>query len=156
MPRHTNEQRPVVAKVGRPPLLRIRHQGMQILDHGIQVESLELFRVIELLAHRIGQRGMLVQDLQVHLIRPPINIRVGFANAVSYRALRFGYGVFFLGFGDNAPRRTCECVFHNVFILRIMTRYYVKKLFFGAAAATEAKDLDQRLRQIKAVRQLPG
>jgi hypothetical protein len=33
---------------------------------------------------------MLVQDLQVYLIRPPINIRVGFANAVRYGALRFG------------------------------------------------------------------
>src|SRR6202051_1920913 len=31
-----------------------------------------------------------------------------------------------------------------------------KKLLFSAAAAAEAKDLDQRLRQIKAVRQLPG
>ena len=31
-----------------------------------------------------------------------------------------------------------------------------KKLFLSAAAAAEAKDLDQRLRQIKAVRQLPG
>jgi len=29
-------------------------------------------------------------------------------------------------------------------------------LGFCAAAATEAKDLDQRLRQIKAARQLPG
>ena len=77
---------------------------MQVLDHGIQVEALELFRVIELLTHRIGQRGMLVQDLQVHLIRPPINIRVGFASAVRYRALRFGCGVFFLSFGDNTPR----------------------------------------------------
>jgi hypothetical protein len=34
--------------------------------------------------------------------------------------------------------------------------YCLKKLRFGTAAATEAKDLDQRLRQIKAVRQLPG
>src|ERR1700688_4043038 len=31
-----------------------------------------------------------------------------------------------------------------------------KKLLFSAAAAAEAKDLDQRLRQIKTVRQLPG
>jgi DNA-binding response OmpR family regulator len=31
-----------------------------------------------------------------------------------------------------------------------------KNLFFGTATATEAKDLDQRLRQIKAARQLPG
>src|SRR5271168_3637240 len=47
VPRHTNEQRPVVAKVGRPPLLRVRHQGVQVLDHGLQVEALELFRVVE-------------------------------------------------------------------------------------------------------------
>jgi hypothetical protein len=32
----------------------------------------------------------------------------------------------------------------------------MKKLFWGTATATEAKDLDQGLRQIKAVRQLPG
>ncbi len=31
-----------------------------------------------------------------------------------------------------------------------------EKLPFGTAAAAEAKDLDQRLRQIKAVRQVPG
>jgi len=37
-----------------------------------------------------------------------------------------------------------------------LTAYCVKKLLFGAAPATEAKDLDQRLRQIKAIRQLPG
>jgi hypothetical protein len=33
---------------------------MEILDHGIQVEALELFRVIELLVHRVGQRRVLV------------------------------------------------------------------------------------------------
>src|ERR1700733_5416592 len=76
VPRHTNEQRTIVAKVGRPPILRIRHQDVQILDHSLQVEALELFRVIELLAHRIGQRGMLVQDIHVHLIRPPIAVNV--------------------------------------------------------------------------------
>ncbi len=37
-----------------------------------------------------------------------------------------------------------------------LNEYCVKKLLFGAAAAAEAKDLDQRLRQIKAIRQMPG
>ena len=32
----------------------------------------------------------------------------------------------------------------------------MNKLPFRAASAAEAKDLDQRLRQIKTVRQLPG
>ena len=48
VPRHANEQRPVVAEVRRPPVLRIRHQGMEVLDHGIEVEALELLRVVEL------------------------------------------------------------------------------------------------------------
>jgi hypothetical protein len=37
-----------------------------------------------------------------------------------------------------------------------MIRYSVKKLLFGAATAAEAENLDQRLRQIKAIRQVPG
>jgi hypothetical protein len=38
---------------------------MEVLDHGIQIEAFELLRVIELLVHRVGQRGVLVQDLQI-------------------------------------------------------------------------------------------
>src|SRR6266542_591230 len=56
VPRHTNEKWPIVAEVGRPPFLRVRHHGMKVLDHGIQVEALEFFRVIELLAHWICER----------------------------------------------------------------------------------------------------
>ena len=41
-------------------------------------------------------------------------------------------------------------------ILRFLIACYVKKLFVIAAAAAEAEDLDQRLRQIKAVRYVPG
>ena len=89
VPRHANEQPAVVTKVGRPPILRVRHQGMKVLNHRIQVEALEFFRVVELLVHRIGQGGVLVQDLEVHLIRPPAGIRLGFASAVHYRALGF-------------------------------------------------------------------
>ena len=89
VPRHTNEQSSVVSEVGRPPILRVGHQGMKVLDHGIQIETLEFFGVIELLAHRIGQRRVLVQDLQVHLIRPPVAVR-GSGGAVVERALGFG------------------------------------------------------------------
>ena len=39
---------------------------------------------------------------------------------------------------------------------KIRIGYRMFCLGFCTAAATEAKDLDQRLRQIKAVRQLPG
>ena len=90
MPRHTNEERSIVAEVGRPPLLRVGHQRVQVLDHGIQIEALELFRVVELLVHRIGQRRVLVQDVEVQLIRPPVGIGLRLASAVRYRALGFG------------------------------------------------------------------
>ncbi|MOA11789.1 hypothetical protein D3C78_1317450 [compost metagenome] len=94
MPRHADEQRPIMAVVRRPPVLRIGHQGMQILDHGIQVEALELRGVIEALTHRTGERRVLVQDLEVQLVGPPICARPGpsrrvFARATRERALRF-------------------------------------------------------------------
>ena len=54
VPSHPDEQPPVMAEVGWPPILRVRHQGVQILDHRIQVEALEFPGVIERLAHRIG------------------------------------------------------------------------------------------------------
>ena len=41
VPRHPDEERPVVAKVGRPPILGGRHQGLKVLDHRIQVETRE-------------------------------------------------------------------------------------------------------------------
>ena len=39
VPRHADHQTAVVAEVGRPPLLRIRHQGAQVLDNGLEVEA---------------------------------------------------------------------------------------------------------------------
>jgi hypothetical protein len=42
------------------------------------------------------------------------------------------------------------------FVFRLLIAYCMKELSLGTTAATEAKDLDQRLRQIKAARQLPG
>jgi len=77
---------------------------MKVLDHGIQVELFEFFSVIELLTHGIGLWGMLMQDLQVDLIWPPIDIRSGLARAVRYGALPFGSGAFVFSFRGNAPR----------------------------------------------------
>src|SRR5882672_20486 len=88
VPRHTDEQSPVMAKVGRPPILRVRHQGIEVLDHGIEVEALEFLGVVERLAHRIGQRGVLVENLKVQLVRPPVTVRVC-AGSARDRALAF-------------------------------------------------------------------
>ncbi len=48
---------------------------MEVLDHGIQIETLELRSVVELLTHRIRQRGLLMQNPQIQLIRPPAFVR---------------------------------------------------------------------------------
>ena len=55
VPSHAHEERAVMAVVRWPPLLRVGHQGMQVFDHRIQVQGLELFSVVEGLAHRVGQ-----------------------------------------------------------------------------------------------------
>ena len=75
VPGHADEQAAVVTEVGRPPVLRIRHQGMQVLDHRVQVEALELLGVVERLAHRIGAGRMLVEALEAQLVRPPVTVR---------------------------------------------------------------------------------
>ena len=75
VPGHPNEERAVMAVIGRPPVLRVRHQGMQVLDHGVQIKAFELIGVIKRFTHRVGLRGMLVQDVQLELIRPPVGGR---------------------------------------------------------------------------------
>src|SRR5262245_21852142 len=71
-----DHQSAVVAEVGRPPLLRLCHQGMEVLDHGLQVEALELLGVVERLAHWIGQSGVPMETLEVQLVRPPVTVRL--------------------------------------------------------------------------------
>ena len=63
---------------------------MEVFDHGIEVEALEFLGVVELRVHRIGQGRMLVQDLQVDLVRPPFRIVGGPGRSVIERALCFG------------------------------------------------------------------
>src|SRR5690242_10631736 len=86
VPRHTNEQRTVVAIVCRPPFLRVRHQGIEVLDHGLQVEALEFFGIVEIPGHRTGRP---LQDFQIRLIRPPVCVGRADGLAAGYRALAF-------------------------------------------------------------------
>src|ERR1700712_4334720 len=63
-------------EIGWPPLLRVRHQRMQVLDHGIEVEALEFFCVVEGFAHRIGRRVIAMQHADIQLLRPPVAVAV--------------------------------------------------------------------------------
>ena len=46
VPRHADEQRPVMAVVGRPPVLRCRHHVDDVLLQRLDVEGLELLGVV--------------------------------------------------------------------------------------------------------------
>src|SRR5277367_1405217 len=61
----------------------------------------------------------------------------------------------FLVSGETLPDEVAS-VFSICFLPSNMIRHCVKKLLFGAAAPAEAENLDQRLRQIEAIRQVPG
>jgi hypothetical protein len=76
MPGHSDHQPAVVTEVSWPPILRVGHQRAQVLDHPIEVEGLELLRVIEIPVHRIGQAGVSMENLEVEHVRPPVAIRV--------------------------------------------------------------------------------
>src|SRR5882672_9543673 len=70
-----------------PPVLRIGHQLEQILLQRKVVELLEGLGVVEVLVQRIGFGGMLVQEIQAQLIRPPVAARRAAAGGVIERAL---------------------------------------------------------------------
>ena len=86
VPGHADEQRPVVAEVGRPPFLRVRHQGMQVLDHGVEVEALEFLRRSRTPRPSDRTGGLLVEDLNVQLVRPPVAVGPGRLRRVHDRA----------------------------------------------------------------------
>ncbi|MGY4437811.1 hypothetical protein ACVW04_000593 [Bradyrhizobium sp. LM2.3] len=87
VPGHADHETAIVTEVGGPPFLRFRHQSGQILDDRVQVERLEFLGVVEFLAHRIGQAGILVQHLDAELSWPPIAVR-WHAFSTRKRALR--------------------------------------------------------------------
>src|SRR6202008_1912227 len=74
VPRHADEERSIVPVVRRPPRLRVRHQGIEVLDDRLEIESLELLGVVEFRTHRVREGRVLMQDFQVELVGPPIGI----------------------------------------------------------------------------------
>ncbi len=83
VPGHADEERSIVAEIGGPPCLRVRHHGTQVLDHRIKVEALELLGVVERLAHRIGQTGVRMENPEIELVRPPVAVRASMKRALT-------------------------------------------------------------------------
>ncbi|KUG22569.1 hypothetical protein ASZ90_007661 [hydrocarbon metagenome] len=92
VPGHADHQPTIVAPIGRPPFLRIGHQRREIFLNRREIKFLEFLAVVETLAHRIGLGGMLMQNIEFQLIRPPVTVRRAFTGYLlvcpaRYRAL---------------------------------------------------------------------
>ena len=72
VPAQPDEQAAVVPEVGGPPVLRGRHHLDDVALELLEVELRELPRVVEVLPHGVGRDRVLLQDLQVQLVRPPV------------------------------------------------------------------------------------
>ena len=61
-----------MAIVGWPPILRCRHNLIDIFFQLINVNILNSLGIIEIIVHRIRLRRVMAENLQVQLIRPPV------------------------------------------------------------------------------------
>ena len=82
VPGQTDEQSAVVTEIGRPPVLRVGHQGMQVLDHGIEVEALEFLGVVEPLPIGSAEGWLRMQHADIEVLRPPVAVPVSAAAVV--------------------------------------------------------------------------
>ena len=72
VPAHPDEQPSVVPEVGGPPVLRGGHHLDEVSLELLDVELLELLGVVEPGAQRVGRDRVLLEDLQVQHVRPPV------------------------------------------------------------------------------------
>ena len=76
--------------VGGPPLLGVGHDLDEVrLDRG-EVQLLKGFRVVEVVAHRVGRRAVHTEDVEVELVRPPIGVPGAAAGPVVELAVEEG------------------------------------------------------------------
>ena len=76
VPRHPDDERPVVAPVRRPPVLRGRQHLLDVRLDGGEVEAPKRRCVVELRAERVCDVGILGEDLQVQPVGPPAAVRI--------------------------------------------------------------------------------
>ena len=76
VPGHADHQPAVMTPVRRPPWLAVGHQRVQVLLQRADVELLDLLAIVEVTAHRIGLGVVLMQDVEVERVRPPIHVRL--------------------------------------------------------------------------------
>ncbi|MNM59154.1 hypothetical protein D3C81_703990 [compost metagenome] len=92
VPRHADEQAAVVTEVGRPPVLRVGHQRLQVGLQRAVVQPVEGRGVVEARIEGVGARGVLVEQVHAQLVRPPVAVgRRITDDGMVERALRFAF-----------------------------------------------------------------
>ncbi len=89
VPGHADHEAAIVSPVGRPPRLAVRHQRVQVLLQCGDVELLQLLAIVEVGAQRVGLAVVLMEDVEVQRLGPPLDVRRADARvaAVHDRAL---------------------------------------------------------------------
>ena len=75
MPGHADHQTAVVTPVRWPPFLAICHQCMQVFLERIEIEFFNGFPIVEAFSHRIGFAIVLMQNVEVQGLGPPLHVR---------------------------------------------------------------------------------
>ena len=65
-----------MAIVRRPPVLAVGHKGMQVLFDRVEIKPLDLGLIVKIRTHRICFHVMLVQNVQVQRLGPPVGGRL--------------------------------------------------------------------------------
>ena len=117
VPGHADHETAIMTEVGRPPILVVGHEGLEVRHDGIEVERLEFFGVVEIGTHRVGQVRVAVKHFDVERIRPPAAIvrplLVARGTVLVTTATAMGYGALALGLivghciHDHTPWRGC-------------------------------------------------
>ena len=153
VPCHADEERSVVAVVGGPPCLRVGHECGDVLDHCVEVQLLELLGVVVVLVHRVADGGVVVQHLEVELVRPPVDVpradsRCG--HCTRHRALAFirhittSYSLSWCIHNTPASARggslptSCACPAEAVILESHTVRFEVRPLFHVSERQADA------------------
>ena len=89
VPGHADEERAVVAIVRRPPVLAVGHQRGEIGFQRVVVERREFGCVVEIRVHWVAVRIVLVENVEVELVGPPLLVGRRPHIAMGERALCF-------------------------------------------------------------------
>ncbi len=74
MPRQPDHQTAVMAPIGRPPILTVGHQRLDVPLQRRDVELPELLAIVEARTQRGGLRVVLVEDVEIEGLGPPVHV----------------------------------------------------------------------------------